>query len=135
MQNTSRFRNCYSDFPVRDAWPFGGRTDFPPAYLTQADSAFYLEQYARNFDLFKHVQFGLKVTDLDRDVSDRQWELKVQNVDSGEAQARSYDKVIVATGQHHDPMKPHIEGIEFFRGPALHAASFKRFEIYSGEEI
>ena len=125
LQNTSRFRNCYSDFPVRDAWSFGGRTDVPPVYLSQADSAFYLQQYARKFDLLRHVKFGHKVTALRRSADGTQWELEIERTHDQSKLRSTFDKVIVATGQHHDPMIPHFEGIEHFRGRTLHAANFK----------
>jgi dimethylaniline monooxygenase (N-oxide forming) len=126
VQNTSRFRNCYTDFPVKEAWRIGGRDGHPPPYLTQEDSAFYLNQYAKYHNLKKHIRFGCRALALKRDEVTEQWQVETLQHSSNDRKWRGYDKIIVATGQHHDPMIPHVEGIENFNGQVLHSAEFKR---------
>lgn len=111
---------------MKDAWNYGGRPDSPPLYLSQEDSAFYLEQYAKRFELHKNIRFEHRVLALERDVKTSHWLVKVLDGRSGDQQVKSYDKVIVATGQHHSPMIPSIEGLHLFEGEVLHAANFKR---------
>jgi dimethylaniline monooxygenase (N-oxide forming) len=131
-QNTSRFKNCYTDFPVTEAWRAGAREGPIPVHLNQEETAFYLEQYAQHFGLLRHIRFGQRVKELQRNEGKAQWDVAVLHDQSGSSEHILYDKVIVASGQHHDPNMPKVEGMEYFNGKAIHSAEFKRsiFCIY-----
>ncbi|KIW06590.1 uncharacterized protein PV09_02306 [Verruconis gallopava] len=134
-QNTSRIRNHYSDFPVSDAWKRGGREGDIPMFLNQEETAFYLEQYAQHFGLLKYVRFGWKVTQLQRDGENQKWILNTLCPRLGESRTELYDKIIIATGQHHSPLVPQIEGTESFTGKTLHASEFKSKESFRGQAV
>lgn len=125
IQNTSRFHSCYSDFPVAEAWRAGGRAEPIPAYLNQEETEFYIDQYVRRFGLLKHIRFGWQVNKLERNEDKGQWNVDTLHIQSGKTTSTLYDKVIVATGQHHDPNIPHIDGIERFKGKVIHSQEFK----------
>jgi dimethylaniline monooxygenase (N-oxide forming) len=131
LGNISRWRNCYSDFPVSEAWRMAGKEGNIPAYLTQGETLMYLEQYAKKFDLERHIRFGYWVCGLERSPDKKKWEVLVTTKENQEPEGRLYDKVIVATGQYAIPYMPIIEDIEQFTGEVMHSAAFKRCFILS----
>ena len=131
ISNTSKWRNCYSDFPVNEAWEMAEKSGSIPTYSTQEETLMYLEQYSKKFGLEKHIRFDHRVCGIARSADQKQWEVIVTLKKGRQPQIKLYDKVIVATGQNAIPHVPIIENIEQYTGEVMHAASFKRcFILY-----
>ena len=126
LANVSKWRNCYSDFSVDEAWKAAGRGGNAPVYLEQDAMECYLEQYARKFDLLRYVRLGSRVSGFRRLEEKRQWEVFVTDAKTGIERNEIYDKIVTATGQYSTPYVPKIEGIENFQGRAIHCSDFKR---------
>ena len=132
LENVSRWRNCYGDFPVEDSDFDGdelGKGIGQGAYLGQKGALRHLERYADTFDLKRWIKFNSRVVGIRRDEKLAKWEVTVRvksTPTTGSEETHLFDKVLVATGQYHKPLMPQIEGIEMFDGIAMHSESFKR---------
>lgn len=131
LGNISKWRNCYSDFPVSEAWKAAGRDGTGPVFLNQEEMECYIEQYAHRFGLLEHVRFGRRVSGFcrARDGEHQRWEVGVEDVKTGNGEIELYDKIIVATGQYSVPNVPKIEGLENFMGETIHCSQFKRLVL------
>ena len=56
----------------------------------------------------------------------QQWCLLLSTPDSPEPHPEFFDKVVFAMGADQIPSRPHIEGIEKFKGFVEHSVSFKK---------
>lgn len=114
--NTSRITTCFSDLPHDSA---------SPTYPTNEAMGEYLQRYAEQFDLTRHIRLKTPVRELRRD-RDRGW---IVRTDTGEER---FEKVVVATGRYNKPAIPDVPGLESFSGSAgvSHTFSYKRPEDY-----
>lgn len=55
----------------------------------------------------------------------REEETKTWRLDFESRPSEYFDKVVVATGPHHDPVMPAIKGDHLFSGKILHSRSYK----------
>ena len=119
--NTSRIMTAFSDLP-HDA--------HSPTYPTNEAMGEYLQRYAEQFDLIRHIRFKTPVRELRRD-ADRGW---IVRTDTGE---ESFEKVIVATGRYNKPAIPDVPGLKSFSGAAgvRHTFCYKRPEDYRGLRV
>jgi hypothetical protein len=119
--NTSRIMTAFSDLP-HDA--------NSPTYPTNEAMGEYLQRYAEQFDLIRHIRFKTPVRELRRE-ADRGW---IVRTDSGE---ESFEKVVVATGRYNKPAIPDVPGLKSFSGAAgvSHTFSYKRPEDYRGLRV
>ena len=118
--NTSRITTCFSDLS-HDAGS--------PTYPTNEAMGEYLQRYAEQFDLTRHVRLKTPVRELRRD-ADPGWIVRT----NGEER---FDKVVVATGRYNKPAIPDVPGLESFSGSAgiSHTFSYKRPEDYRGLRV
>ncbi|ORY76379.1 hypothetical protein BCR37DRAFT_383515, partial [Protomyces lactucae-debilis] len=117
------------DAPTCDGWPspmynalvtniparlmaYGDRP-FPeqtPMYPTRQTVLSYLEDFAKQHDLMRDIQFDTQVLSLKK--SGHGWRLATQH--AGEIKEETFDRVIVASGHYETPLLPDIEGIVAF---------------------
>lgn len=128
--NTSKQTCHYTDFPFPKDVP-----THPPA----KDVERYLEAYADNFDLKRHVQFSTKVTKIERDDHAKKWTIYTRSTksdveDTAEEQ-QVFDRIVIATGILNVPVDVNIKGIEKFEGEAVHSRDFKEPNRYEGKNV
>ena len=77
-----------------------------PSFLRHTDVRAYLEKYAQQFDLYKHIRFAAKVENVTPCITDsrpgngsrdRSWKLTTIEID-GERFEEIYDSVMVCNG-------------------------------------
>lgn len=78
----------------------------------------YMQNFARDHDLIRHMQFGTKVEAASFNDTDETWTIKT---DRGDFTCRF---LVSAVGQLHHPQTPAISGSEEFKGAAFHAAQW-----------
>lgn len=117
--NVSKQNYCFSDFPFPDDTP-----DFP----SHVDMAEYIKNYAKHFDLNKHIEFNSKVVKMEK--APLGWKITSVKVDRKGNHLSEFKEtfakfVAVATGHHASPNMPHFEGQETFHGRIFHSVDYK----------
>lgn len=110
---------AYEEFPMPESFS---------SYPSHQEALQYLCSYAREFDLYSHIQFRTTVNHIASVGSDA-WEVHV----AGESEPRKYAGVIIANGHHWDPLLPEIPGD--FAGETMHARQFKFSEQLRGKRV
>lgn len=98
----------------------------------------YLEAYAQEFGIDKHVRLNTKVLQA-KHLEEGGWILQV----TGQAGSTESPKeilakrLIIATGLVSEPFMPHIEGQEHFDRPLFHVKDFRQNQqtIQSGKRV
>lgn len=119
--NTSRITTCFSDLPHNSG---------SPTYPTNEAMGEYLQRYAEQFDLTRHIRLKTPVRELRRD-ADRGW---IVCTDTGE---EGFEKVVIATGRYNKPAIPDVPGLKSFSGSAgvTHTFAYKQPEDYHGLRV
>jgi dimethylaniline monooxygenase (N-oxide forming) len=116
--NTSRITTCFSELP-HDVGS--------PTYPTSEAMGEYLQRYAEQFDLTRHIRLKTPVREFRRD-EDHGW---IVRTDTSEER---FEKIVIATGRYNNPAIPDVPGLKSFSGVAdvSHTFSYKRPEDYHG---
>ncbi|UCI06360.1 flavin-containing monooxygenase [Mesorhizobium sp. B1-1-8] len=96
-----------------------------PRYVPREKVVAYLDAYARHFGLAP--RFGVTVKSVRR--ADGKF---LVETDAGEISA---GKVVVATGNNAEPIRPAFPGIEAFKGKVLHSAAYTEATPYVGRKV
>lgn len=104
VTNTSRIMTAFSDM---DHMPG------TPTYPSREDMHAYLGRYADRFGLRHAIRFGARV---DRLAAAPRGGWVIQSVRNGQAQAETFDRVVIATGRHQSGDIPAVPGLETFAG-------------------
>ncbi|KAK9234245.1 flavin monooxygenase-like protein [Lipomyces kononenkoae] len=113
--NVSKFKNCFTDFPIPDDMP---------VYLTSSQVHEYLQSYATQFDLYRHIRLNTMVRKVVRSADNAKWQLHLSSENGNEV--IDYDKVVFCSGLTALSHIPEIRGIQLFKGKVLHSQAFKR---------
>ncbi|XP_064073955.1 senecionine N-oxygenase-like isoform X1 [Vanessa tameamea] len=93
----------------------------------------YIKDYAKHFDLERDIKFLHNVILVSR-VNDI-WNVKYQNVLTGEEFEDEFDFVIVGTGHFSKPNMPNIPGEEKFSGSIIHSHDYRDPIRYKGRRV
>ena len=135
----------YSDFPMDDSFGLKEGEHIPGKCIHQ-----YFEQYARNFDLKRRIQFQTKVNVAEK--IQNGWNLQLENVISNNHTSNggnkaalpfptvwniSCAKLIIATGLTSVSEPINIKGRENFNGPIVNFSDYAResSKIYEDDAI
>lgn len=77
----------------------------------------YLQDFAKNRDLLRHVNFGTMVTGADYE--NGRWTIKTKSGETYDCQF-----FVSAIGQLHVPSRPDFKGKDTFKGPSFHSAQW-----------
>lgn len=113
----------YSFFP----WDWSSHFGRQEAILT------YLHTFAERNGILEAVQFNTEVSGASWDEARALW--SVQTVRDGEESDVDVEVLISAVGQLNRPAKPAIEGIERFRGSAMHSAEWDHDVDLAGKRV
>lgn len=109
-----------------------------PCCVTHQEVRTYLENYAKNFDLLEHIQFGTKVESVRLKVSsegEETWIVRVKTVKTKEIKESVFDAIMICNGHYFDPYMPSIRGIDTFPGTVIHSHSYRKPEDFSGKTV
>lgn len=127
--NNSKEMVCYSDFPIPKEFPnFMGHRHFKR----------YLQLYAKNFGLMKHIKFNHEVVLVEKadDFEDSgDWMVTTKKLTSGKEEKRRVNFVMVCNGHLHEPNIPKFRGLDKFKGKVLHTHDYKDFRGFEGKKI
>lgn len=112
----------YSDFMVS-----GDRV-----FHTHAQYRRYLEDYARRFDLRRHIDLHTRV-DAVRKTEDGRWEVTVTA--EGTRRTSMFDAVAVCSGPFQTPETSSVPGIDAFEGEVVHSSTYRNNERFAGKRV
>jgi cation diffusion facilitator CzcD-associated flavoprotein CzcO len=115
---SSRSQSEFPGFPMPNSYP-----DYPRHHQILA----YIEAYAAQHDLERHVTFGARVESARR-VESGGWTL---TLDSGEV--RTYGGLCLATGVNWNPRMPEFAGS--WNGEAYHSSRYRSAEEFRGKRV
>ncbi|KAF9874795.1 dimethylaniline monooxygenase 2 [Colletotrichum karsti] len=115
----SKFISSMSDFPFPDHYP---------AHISAEEWSEYYKAYAKHFELYNNIVFNATVELIQRDHNRGKWLVHV----AGE-EARTFDKIVLASGSETTPVYPDIENLDQFRGQFTHSQAYKGPEGMKGK--
>lgn len=131
-ENDNGQSSCYASLHIDTSRPNLGYSDFPidpsmPDFLSHRQFLTYLEDYARAFDIPRHVTFRTRVQSVEP-LPDGRYRV---TLDSGEA--KEYARVVIGTGHLSDPRMPDFPGT--FDGEAVHSHHYRTNDPYVGKRV
>ena len=115
---SSKRSTAYADYPMPAAYP-----DFPSA----RQMLDYLQAFARDHDLVRHIETGRRVT-VARPLPDERWSVELE----GDEQ-RTYKGVVVCNGHHWDRRWPSYPGE--FTGELIHSKDYRDPAQLAGRRV
>lgn len=115
----------FPDFHQDDL--FNNTIPFP----TQPHMLKFLQAYANNFDLDKHIKLNHVVIRV-LPIEDGKWEVIVRDLVNEEIITEVFDAVIVANGHFFAPNIPEIDGTDVFKGKIIHSHDYRTPEAFRG---
>ena len=123
--NSSKEVSAFSDFPPKQELP---------NYCHHSQLIKYFESYADHFHLRNHVKFRHRVISL-VETENGTWLVTVLNLNSQTEIQAEFHAVMVSTGHHTKPHRPHFEGIDQFKGTVIHTHSYKRPDPFVDKKV
>jgi thioredoxin reductase len=114
---SSKTNSQFSDFPMPADYPVYPRHELVLKYIRSV---------AKQFDLYKRTNFGLRVQKIVPE--DRFWQVQLSN-----GEARTYKGVLIANGQQREPLYANYPGK--FQGDILHSAQYYSPAIFEGKKV
>lgn len=95
----------------------------PEVRLRPHEIQAFLESYARHFNIATRFQLNTKVTAVNR--IGNKWHLTLTRKE-GHQEEQAFDRLVVCTGLFQSPRKPHVEGLDEFKGEILNTQTYKK---------
>lgn len=134
MLHTSMYRHLRTNLP-KPTMELRGfpLPDYLPSFPSWKNIYEYLQNYAKYFELEKHIRFLHNVLKVRRqgDV----WIVKHEHVITGQQYEEEYDYVIVATGHFTKPNMPNFEGEDRFKGTIIHSHDYREPDPFKGRRV
>ena len=112
------------------SYSFEHNPDWSLPFAGQQEIQAYLRRCAEKYGLLKHLRFGASVETARYQEEKGGWEL---TLDGGES--RRHDILVSATGGLTAPSFPRIEGLDLFRGPLWHSATWRHGFDFTGKRV
>lgn len=100
---------------------------------TQREVLAYLQQVARDNDLYERIKFGVEVVEASWQEESDSWGLTVRSEDRVEQ--FTSDMLVFAVGQLNRPKLPDLRGVEKFEGISFHSARWDHSVDMSGKKV
>jgi cation diffusion facilitator CzcD-associated flavoprotein CzcO len=118
---SSKTLSEYADFPMPSTYP-----DYP----SHKHLAKYFQDYAAQFNLYKHIQFNTLVKNCEL-INDHQWKVTIEK--NGKEEQHFFDALVVSNGHHWLPRMPKYKGS--FNGEFIHSHDVKRFSRFTNKRV
>ncbi|XP_065213291.1 uncharacterized protein LOC135840595 [Planococcus citri] len=102
-------------------------------FPSRAEVLQYLNDYARDFNLFPRIKFSHKVTNVSRKNSD--WIITAKNLENGDFIEEKFDGVMICSGHFAAPKYPDIPGMETFPHKKTHSCYYRTNDSYEGKVV
>ncbi|MEM1217611.1 MAG: NAD(P)-binding domain-containing protein [Bacteroidota bacterium] len=121
---SSKTLSQYADFTFDDFDPS------VPDYPSHRQLAAYFQAYARQFDLYRHIEFETEVLNAQRKPNGG-WILKIRQ--QGIEREEEFSDLVVCNGHHWNPRMPQYPGS--FSGQFLHSHQYKKAAPFAGQRV
>lgn len=133
------FENAYPGCRVDVAnhfysYSFAPNHDWPEFFSRRDELHAYFERCADDFDVRRHIRFGVEVTSARWDESSARWEVSIRTAD-GTTETLAANAMISAVGALNRPKLPDVPGRDRFAGPAFHSARWPAGLDVSGKRV
>ncbi|CAF3661450.1 unnamed protein product [Rotaria sp. Silwood1] len=105
---------------------------FLPSYLPRAFIYDYLTGRAKVNNLRQFIRFNTAVRHVDFNDKKKEFNVDVEDLNTGSIECINFDRVIVATGHYHMPNMTNIDGVDRFPGRVLHSHEFRGADEFVG---
>ncbi|CAF5091005.1 unnamed protein product, partial [Rotaria sp. Silwood1] len=105
---------------------------FLPSFLPRALIYDYLTGRAKANNLRRYIRFNTTVRHVDFDDNKKEFNVEVENLNTGSTECLSFDRVIVAIGHYHVPNMINIDEVNQFPGRVLHSHEFRGADEFVG---
>ncbi len=116
---SSKYLSNYDDFPMPSEYP-----DYPSNRQILA----YHRSFAREYNLYPHIEFNTPVKNIQQ--SGTRWLVELENGDK-----RLYGGIVCASGITWSPSIPKLAGSETFQGEILHSVKYKETSLFKGKRV
>jgi len=128
--------SCYEGLKLTVSNYFMAYSDFVPTnqryrFWNQKEYRQYLGDYAKNFDLDKHVRLKHRVLAVVR--KDSKWAVTTEC--DGVEKTDHFDGVAVCSGMFVHKKVPEIEGLKSFRGEVIHSQDFQNAARFADKRV
>lgn len=128
---SSKTLSGYYDYPMPDDYP-----DYP-SYRQVLE---YHRAFAREFDLYRHIQFSTRVLHIDSTGTTAApcWRVKYQGAQDATPQVREYSAVVCASGITWDPILPEFAtgaSAQAFHGEIMHSVKYQNADLFRGKRV
>jgi dimethylaniline monooxygenase (N-oxide forming) len=100
--------------------------------MSSPEMSSYLRSYAKNFELYKNIEFGKTVKSFERSTGTSKWQLTF--ADEPDA-PKAFDKIVWATGGFLNPKSVAFEGQDQFVGRIVHSQDVRNLEDFKGKNV
>jgi trimethylamine monooxygenase len=103
-----------------------------PSYLPRALIYDYLTGRANANNLRRFIRFNTAARHIDFDHNEKEFNVDIEDLNTGSIECIHFDRVIVATGHYHTPNMTNIDGVNEFPGRVLHSHEFRGADEFVG---
>jgi hypothetical protein len=116
---SSKYQSSYADFPMPDHYP-----DYPSHRQILA----YHRAFAREYDLYRHIEFNAPIRKIIQ--RDSRWLVELER-----GEQRLYGAVVCATGTTWSPNVPELPGRATFRGKVIHSIEYRDPSLFRAKRV
>lgn len=109
--------------------------DWSAYFAEQHEMLEYLQEFAKRYDLYSHIQFGSDVTHADWNDNTHKWDVHVRTGPDLERRDEPADLFVSAVGQLNKPAIPMIKGQDDYEGPTFHSAEWDDSVALAGKRV
>ncbi|ETS84424.1 sterigmatocystin biosynthesis monooxygenase stcW [Pestalotiopsis fici W106-1] len=138
----NRYPGCGCDIPSHAyVFPWAPNPDWPRFFSYAADIWQYLDKVCEVFNLREKMTFNTEVIAAEWQESSGTWKVKLQKEEPGKESSIFEDECDVlfnGSGVLNNFKKPHMEGLELFKGRVIHTADWDRdyqAEQWKGQNV
>jgi cation diffusion facilitator CzcD-associated flavoprotein CzcO len=125
------YPGCACDVPSHlYSFSFAPKHDWTRSFAPQPEIRAYLERVADDFDLRRHMRFGMEVVSAAWDDTAARWTIRTRSGE--ELRAKT---LVMGTGALSNPDVPSIPGMERFTGPSFHSARWNASADLAGKRV
>lgn len=94
----------------------------------------YFQEFAKEFDLYKHYKFQTRIDNTDRD-EDGNWIVTYTDLKTSKQVTAIYGGLVIANGIFSSPNLPKFKGQENFNGEIIHSSKYKSADIFNDKRV
>ncbi|KAL5119011.1 hypothetical protein ACEQ8H_003140 [Pleosporales sp. CAS-2024a] len=132
----NKYLGCACDIPSHFyQYSFEPNPAWSSLYAPAAEIQAYLERVAKKYSADRFIKLQHEIKDCLWDETVGKWNVKVQNLATGETISEQSDIVISARGGLNIPSWPEIAGFQTFEGEVMHSARWNESYDFKNKRI